>query len=296
MEDDNYFAFQGVIYALSTVKQLASTNEVMGIPTKLLKFIDRWFDYQVKKAAGCSIIGVLEDTDMADMDSLVQYVKKGMLPFYLDFWLKFSVVEFDYKNKEERDKCKGRPDLFLSKIEELGTMIRFLMSQDPSHYLFEWFFNLTCMKKFILSVDGIDFYDFTTNRKEAFSPPYADAAMLGNKLPFMVLLFMTFETFFYEYYNKQLIVQAYLASQKCDTKDKDISNSMSDSVKFDEFGNVEFDEEDNNEIMKQLLEMEGKAASKDGTVIENEEKENSYSYTNMMRILYYILGAAIRSA
>lgn len=131
MEKDNGFALQAVISALIDMGNYASTDEVNAIPTDLRDFIDRWKNYSICKAAGLSLTGILHSTDQVDMNSLVEFVRNAELPNYLAIWLEFSKVEFD-TSEELRDDCKGRPDLFLSNIEELATLKRYNMNKDPN--------------------------------------------------------------------------------------------------------------------------------------------------------------------
>ena len=204
MKDDNDFAFQAVIFSLSFMKQMAATNEVNGIPTDLSNFIDRWVNYSVKEAAGQSVIGILEEDDMDDINTLVKFVKDLLLPYYLSFWKKFSKVEIDGNVAE----MKGRPDLHLAKIEELVILDRLSIYELISQ-LARMFYEGTCMKYFVFDVNGKDLYSFkSSRRKEANNPPYVELAISGNKDPLMRLLLSTFEMGFYDFYNRHLILQS----------------------------------------------------------------------------------------
>lgn len=291
MKEGNGFALQGVISALISLKNFAYLNEVNGIPTDLRKFIDRWHDYSVSKAAGRDLTGILHKTDMVDINSLVEFVRNAELPNYLGFWKKFAVVEFDPKDKL-RDECKGRPDLFLSKIEEIATMSRYNMSKDPNSYLFQWFFNHTCMKKFILDSAPKDLYHSNSYREEALYPPYAEFAIAGNIVPLMITIRQTFEISIYENYNKHLIAQGFLASEQGDKDD------INNTDLFDE--SFDFSGEDDYEGNAKPVELDVQDDSGDEEDIskmnEKSEEINSFVSTSVLKILYYVLGAAIRSA
>jgi hypothetical protein len=282
MDNDNDFAYDGVIFALFALRKLTYTSEINGLPTHLIDFLDRVFDYTIKKSAACSTKGILKDTDMGDINSLITFVKKALLPFYLKLWLDFSHLDFDkIKDKQERDECKGRPDVFLAKIEELGTLKRSEMCKDPQSCLLEWFYKFTCMNSYILDIDHKDLYHAIQIRKEARYPTYASEAIAGNKLPLMTLLFTAFEIYFYQFYNKQLIVQSDFASPKETKKSYKHSN-------IDEG-------EDIAEFMEGTNELEEKDTSKESKGLKEEESGESYINVHVMQILYYILGAAIRS-
>jgi hypothetical protein len=220
---------------------------------------------------------------MNDINTLVTFVKMALLPFYLKLWLHFSYVNFDsIKDKEERDECKGRPDVFLAKIEELGTLKRSEMCQDGQSYLLEWFYKFTCLRAYILDIDHKDLYHAIQIREEARYPPYALNAIEGNKLPLMTLLFTAFEIYFYQYYNKHLIVQSDFASPK-------------ETKKSTKHSNID-EEEDMEQFMERTDESEVEDTSKDNKGLKSEENSDSYITVHVMQILYYILGAAIRSA
>jgi hypothetical protein len=286
MEKDNGFALQAVISALIDMGNYASTDEVNAIPTDLRDFIDRWKNYSICKAAGLSLTGILHSTDQVDMNSLVEFVRNAELPNYLAIWLEFSKVEFD-TSEELRDDCKGRPDLFLSNIEELATLKRYNMNKDPNSPLFQFFYKFTCMRKFILETAPKDFYHSNSYRVEAQDPFVSESVMAGNKIPLMILLRTSFEMSIYENYNKHLIAQAYLASVQGDsetsgnTDDFFTENELDGEDKFLDLDlDIQNDSEDEDDIsnMKKRIE------------------ENSYVDTSILKILYYILGAAIRSA
>jgi hypothetical protein len=275
MKKDNGFALQAVISALIDMGNFASTDEVNALPTDLRDFIDRWKNYSVCKAAGLSLTGILHSTDKVDMNSLVEFVRNAELPNYLAIWLEFSKVEFD-TSEELRDDCKGRPDLFLSNIEELATMKRFNMNKDPNSPLFEVFYKLTCMRKFILDTATKDFYHSNSYREEAQESFVTESVMAGNKIPLMILIRTTFEMAIYENYNKHLIAQAFLASG-----DSETSGNTDDFFNEDEFDgeekfldlDIQNDSEDEDDISK----------------MKKRTEENSYVDRSILKYLSKVI-------
>lgn len=191
ISNDDGFAYQSVIFCLSFMKQMAETNEFNGLPSEFYKFIDRILRYSTLKAAGQSQSNVLSKKDLPRMETLVKFVKEALLPQYVAFWETFSAIE----KKENVSVMKGRPDLYLAKLEEVFSLQRRSIWCNDSRMFLLWSHG-TCMKYFVTTVHHTELYTLPTGRNECFPPPYAEAAMLNETNSLEILLFATFETAF----------------------------------------------------------------------------------------------------
>lgn len=176
---------------------------------------------------------------------------------------------------------KGRPDLVIAKLEELSILKR-LLSYSPTSQSSILFFGATCMKHFIKDVNAGDLYHPETYRDAVYSPLYADMAVLNDdKDSLLRLLYGTFELEFYSHYNKQLLVQSYLATNP-------------DKLSGDVEG--QNDNEENDDEDEEITD-DGKEDQEDNKDHNNENNlKNSSIDIHMSSVLFYILGAAIRSA